>query len=492
MKILAKIPPFLRLLAFVEMWERFSFYGLSLLLILFLTHERGFEDHVAYSLYALYMGTTYFGPILGGFLADRVFGYRKMVLIGGIVISLGHFMIGMIAVNFEFMYLGLALVAVGVGMFKGNITNLLSACYQDSENPKERERGFTIFYVGINIGGAFAPVLCSYTGDFLGWGYAFGMAGLWMLTGLIFFVRYQRLLGQHGLPPAAYYTCSRFFQRYAVPLMVAICIAVSFGVAVALKNSTHLSNIKEVLAFITVVVCASILLRVAPKERARVVVIILLAICMMLFFVLEEQLGGMLTLFAKRNVAHEIWGLYISPGSVQGLSPMVIIVFGLLIAPVFARCDLRFSIWRLVLSFVCLTLSFFLLYTSCLGANAQGITRLGYLLVAVALIGVGEVLISPLILSLVPLLAPPRFRGTLMGLVMVSYAFSDLAYYIFAKLISVPKSNGVIDPLQSLGIYQNAFFNIIFYNLIIIVMILLVAKFMHKVITQPALLERDA
>jgi POT family proton-dependent oligopeptide transporter len=144
-KKITKLPNFLKLLFFVEMWERFSYYGMRGLLVIFLTSQLGFKDERAYAIYSVFAAIGYAGPVLAGLLADKLVGFRNMILSGGILITLGHATMSLIELKSDLIYVGLALIAVGTGMFKGNITNLLGACYA-SHDP-ERSRGLTLFYV---------------------------------------------------------------------------------------------------------------------------------------------------------------------------------------------------------------------------------------------------------------------------------------------------------------------------------------------------------
>ena len=193
------MPKFLKLLFFVELWERFSYYGMRALLILFLTKSLGFTDPKAYALYSLFAALGYAAPVVGGILADRIFGFRRMVVIGGVVMCLGHGLMALTELWNGVMYFGLGFIAIGTGLFKGNVSNLLGCCYAP-EDPN-RDKGFTLFYVAVNLGSVLASLACGYVGEKIGWHYGFGLAGVGMVLGLIVFLKYQSVLEDHGMEP---------------------------------------------------------------------------------------------------------------------------------------------------------------------------------------------------------------------------------------------------------------------------------------------------
>ncbi len=220
-------PPGLVVLFFTELWERFSFYGMRALLIFYLTKHFLFTDDEAYGIYGSYTALVYVGPLIGGVLADRIMGARRAVTLGAILLALGHFTmalegppatlvtdptVGSVIVrsnaSVETLYLALSLIIVGSAFLKPNISALVGKLYQPGD--PRRDAGFTLFYMGINIGAGAATLLCGYVGETYGWRYGFGMAGVGMLIGLLVFLTGQEKLEGHGEPPNA--------QRLSRPL----------------------------------------------------------------------------------------------------------------------------------------------------------------------------------------------------------------------------------------------------------------------------------
>ena len=186
-------PYSLTTLFFTEMWERFSYYGMRALLVLYLVNSLGYSDSGALHIYAIYTGLVYLTPIIGGYLADKYLGTQKTIFIGGITMMLGHFLM----VFPDLLFLAMGLLIIGNGYFKPNISTLLGRLYKD--NDVRRDSGFSIFYIGINLGAFLAPLIVGYVGETISWHYGFAIAGLGMLAGLIQFYLGQKKIIQEDV-----------------------------------------------------------------------------------------------------------------------------------------------------------------------------------------------------------------------------------------------------------------------------------------------------
>jgi POT family proton-dependent oligopeptide transporter len=178
-----------------EAWERFSFYGMRALLVLYLVNHLKYERSDALAVYATYLGLVYLTPVLGGYLADIMLGARKAIVIGGILMAMGHLMMAMP----DLIFVGMGLMIAGNGFFKPNISTIVGSLYE--ENDPRRDGGFTIFYMGINLGAMFSPLVCGYLGENIGWEYGFSTASIGMICGLLVFLTGQKFLGSAGFPP---------------------------------------------------------------------------------------------------------------------------------------------------------------------------------------------------------------------------------------------------------------------------------------------------
>jgi len=318
-------PKGLYMLFFAEMWERFSYYGMRAILIFYLTQHWLFNDGKSNLIYGAYTSLVYITPVLGGYLADRYLGQRKAVLFGGILIALGHFAMvvegdgGQSDPTINVFWLALALIIVGTGFLKANISVMVGQLYRLTD--MRRDAAYTIFYMGINTGAALGTILVAYLGQTVGWGYGFGLAGIGMVAGLIVFVLGKKVLLGAGEPPTVL-SQSKEFTIYAIGLA---SIAVIW----------LLIQYQNVMGALVAVTGVSLLLYVLyesfklPKEpRERMFAILFLIALNPLFWGLFEQAGGSMNLFTDRFV--ERGG--VPAGIFQSINPIYIILF----APVFA------------------------------------------------------------------------------------------------------------------------------------------------------------
>lgn len=318
-------PKGLFMLFFAEMWERFSYYGMRAILIFYLTQHWLFSDSKSNLIYGAYTSLVYITPVLGGYLADRYLGARKAVLFGGILIALGHFAMvvegdgGQSDPTINVFWLALALIIVGTGFLKANISVMVGQLYRLTD--MRRDAAYTIFYMGINVGAALGTILVAYLGQTVGWGYGFGLAGIGMVAGLIVFVLGKKVLFGAGEPPTPL-AQAREFLIYGI------------GIA-SIAVIWLLIQYQDVMGMLVAITGVALLLYVLyesfklPKEpRERMFAILFLIALNPLFWGLFEQAGGSMNLFTDRFV--ERGG--VPAGIFQSINPIYII----LLAPLFA------------------------------------------------------------------------------------------------------------------------------------------------------------
>lgn len=319
-------PAGLFVLFFTEMWERFSYYGMRALLVLFLTASLlnegwGWERADALTLYGFYTGLVYLTPIIGGFLADKFFGFRKAVVIGAVIMTLGHAAMAIETVGF--IYIGLALLILGNGMFKPNISSIVGNLYKSQG--KEKDAGYTIFYMGINAGAFLGILLCGYLGEKFGWNYGFGLAGIFMLLGMLQFYFAQKIFGRIGLSPSQ---------------------TQDFDDAVEDTFEKTEELIEEVADQA----------KKSKITRDRIIVISVLAFFTIFFWMAFEQAGGSMTIFAADYTDRIMTGgaatAFTIINTVLVIVPLLIVtwVLGMLCKQIFK--DYPLSNLMLVISFV--------------------------------------------------------------------------------------------------------------------------------------------
>ena len=474
------MPKFLSLLFFVEMWERFSYYGMRALLVVFLVSKLGFTDPQAYAVYSLFAALGYVGPLLGGLFADRLMGFRKMVFVGAITIVCGHATMALMHVHDFCLYLGLSLIAVGTAFFKGNITNLLGCGY--SAKDPERDRAFTLFYVSVNLGSVIAGLLCGWVAKAYGEQYGFGLAGIGMTLGLFLFVRHQDVLGTHGLPPKSK---QPLFKVPLNPTFWVFCLGLILALAASfmLQHAETFSKLLTYFGVVILAVLATVTMKVQKHERIHLIILFTLMFFLMAFFAVEMQLGSLFNLFALRNVDNSIFGIEIPSTWSQSINPFSIMVFGPFLSGFFVRKGPKWSMIRFSGALLLMVLCFVMLYLGCYQVNEKAQVPYFYLFVGISLMGIGELFIAPLLQSMCTILAPERIRGFMMGVLMMSMAYANLFGVVISKFMSVPSDAGSqTDPFVSLHIYQDGFFTLGVINLVLLILFYAIYPWVNKAV----------
>ena len=312
-------PAALFVLFFTEMWERFSYYGMRALLVLFLTASMmdggyGWERKDALELYALYTGLVYFTPLIGGMIADKITGYRKAVVLGALIMAIGHGCMAIEAIP-TFFYAGLTCLIIGNGLFKPNISSIVGQLYEGDEGKKDS--AYTIFYMGINAGAFLGILLCGYLGEKVGWSYGFGLAGIFMLLGMLQFWFGQSIFGEIGLKPkkveddivdSSSRAASQDAGTSRVGLWAGVALAIGVVVyfilpkeeAASLLNTVNANWIPPIL-FASVIGIVGYIVTdpsLTKVEKDRVWVIMILTFFTIFFWWAFEQAGGSMTVFA--------------------------------------------------------------------------------------------------------------------------------------------------------------------------------------------------
>lgn len=312
-----------------EMWERFSFYGMKFLLLLYLTKYHLFTDGASLDVLGAYAGLVYALPVIGGLLADRYLGMRKAVIFGGIMLCLGHLGMafegeqasllngGVIQDDFalKIFYLSLALIIVGVGFLKPNISTIVGKLYEQGD--KRRDSGFTIFYMGINLGSFTATLLCGYLGENYGWGYGFGLAGIGMLLGLLVFLWGQKFLHGHAEPSNPEILKEKSPIGVNNELTIYIGSIVAIPVLWFLVQSNYIVHRSlDVMAGAVLIWLIYFMFSECDKvERGRMAVLASLTLFTVVFWALFEQSAASMTLYADRVVNRVIHAATYTPDS---------------------------------------------------------------------------------------------------------------------------------------------------------------------------------
>ncbi len=433
-------PPGLYVLFTTEMWERFSYYGMRALLVLYLTKAMGLERKDALDIYAIYTGLVYLTPLIGGRLADRILGQRKAIFIGGILMALGQFVL----TQPTMLNLGLGLLIVGNGFFKPNISTMVGTLYPRGDH--RRDGAYTIFYMGINLGAFFSPLVCGWLGERVSWGSGFASAGVGMMLGLLTFVFTQKMLQGSGLPPGREPTpdarlhVGDWIQIAAISAalvgLVYGAIASWGSVSWVWSPSWMTSTAATILYRGAVLIGVLSLFLYATEPRTsdsaeaaahepftsadwqRIGVIVIISLFSIVFWMGFEQAGGTMNLFALEKTDRDLFGWEIPASYFQAVNPVFIIA----LAPVFAALWTSLSRHRFPLpsvakqglGLVLLGAGFAVMYLADGRAAAGKVSPL-WLVGVYFVFTVAELFISPIGLSLVNKLAHPKVASLMMA-----------------------------------------------------------------------------
>jgi POT family proton-dependent oligopeptide transporter len=460
-----KQPKALGLLFFAEMWERFSFYGMKGLLVLYLTNElfahvesSGARDRVAFGIFGAYATLVYATPFIGGLLADRVLGQKRAVILGGVLMAIGHIVM---AIENEFcLYLALAFLIAGNGFFKPNISTMVGGLYE--ENDERRDAGFTIFYMGINLG-ALLQLIPGYLGQTYTWGLGFGLAGAGMIIGLAVFWFGRGMLGANGDPPDV----AKLTRKIAGPLSLEWLIYIGaflsvgvFALFVAFNGLMHyLVPPATILGFAVVFVYALMQEKVARERLFAALILLVFAI---VFFTFFEQGASSMSLFTDRNVDRVIFDRQIPASVFQSVNPAMIVILGLPFSALWLFLERRhmdLSIpSKFALGLALVGLGF--LAMAWLGEGyvfpgrrpgegdeegqvfAAALVPLSVLFLGYLLHTAGELCLSPIGLSMITKLAPKKIVAMMMGLWFLATAASEHLAALIATFTAVDTEEG--------------------------------------------------
>jgi POT family proton-dependent oligopeptide transporter len=453
-------PRGLATLFFTEMWERFSYYGMRALLILFMTAPvarggLGFPVVKAGAIYGFYTAMVYLLSLPGGWVADRIFGQRRAALYGGILIVVGQFFL--MSPGVEGFYAGLGILMVGTGMLKPNVSTMVGQLY--SQGDRRRDSGFSIFYMGINLGGLLSPLACGWVGERISWRLGFGLAGVGMIAGLVQYKLGAKYLGSAGLhpAPAASPEAGRRLKRNAALGAVAgVLILGAVGVLAATGGiEITAERVSAALGIVLIVVSVAIFAWLllgrgwSATERKRSAAILVLFVASSIFFAAYEQGGSSLNLFAARNTHHVILGFDFPPSWFQFV-PSLFVMF---LAPVFAWLWLAMGKWepaspaKFALGLLFGGIAFAILIPPARAAIAGALVSPWWLTGTYFLQTAGEMCLSPVGLSAMTKLAPARVAGMMMGLWFVSISIGDYLAGVAASVyesMPLPELFGVV------------------------------------------------
>ncbi len=405
-------PVGLYILFFTEMWERFSYYGMRAIFVLYLTAKTvdenaglGWTSKEALALYGWYTMLVYVASIPGGWIADKFLGQKKSVLVGGILLVAGH---SILAVEEMWAwYSGLGLIIAGVGMLKPNISTMVGGLYKQGDI--RRDKGFTIFYIGINLGAFLSSLIVGYVGEVHGWHYGFGLAGIGMALGLL-----QYLLGQKYLKNVGNF----------------------LGASEKVEDKEAM---KKPLTKI---------------EKDRIVVLLISFLLVIVFWGAFEQAGGLMNIYAKEKTNRMLMGWEVPASWFQSLNAMFIIFLGTTVAWYWANRKLKgkvsSSLFKMIIGLIIMGTGFFFMTAASMEFNSDGSSAMYWLVLAYLFHTIGELCISPVALSFITKLAPVKYGALMMG---VYFAMTGLGNKVAGLLGESAESLGEFTIFTGIAVF---------------------------------------
>ena len=474
----------LRTLFLTEMWERMSYYGMRALLVLYMTGAvTGFNPGLGWSqiesqaIYGIYSGMVYFMVVPGGWIADNILGHQKAVLIGALIIALGHFTLA-IPIEQTF-FLGLIFVVLGTGLLKGNISTIVGQLYEGQDD--KRDSGYTIFYMSINIGSTLGFLICSYLGEKIGWHWGFGAAGIGMTFGMIQYIKHRHLLGDAGMHPNEMSDDKRKkLTNYLKVSLVGMFIVIGAGLLGFFTIDPRFFA-EQFAYFLTIIaglyfVYLFLFAGLNAVERKNLILLFLLFIGAAAFWSGFDQSAGSLNIFARDYTDLSIAGYEIPVGWLQFANPIIVVLFAPIFAGIWAQLarknldpslPIKFAIGLLFMA-----LSFLIMIVAVNIALESSPVGMQWLLLTYLFQTWGELALSPIGLSAFSRYGPKRYMGQMFGLWFLASAIGG----VLAGLLGGEALDGGLETISPVFEFMIQYYLVIAAALIALSFVIKTAK----------------
>ncbi|WP_294267450.1 peptide MFS transporter [uncultured Chryseobacterium sp.] len=489
-----KYPKQIWSLFFSEMWERFCFYGMRGMLVFFMISQLNFHESEANLQYGATQAFVYAFTFIGGLFADKILGFRKSLFWGGLLMIVGS---AILATDpHQFFFLGIAFTVVGTGFFKPNISSMVGQLYKP--NDSRADAGFSLFYAGINLGALLGGYLCIAIGkgeildhlipESLRWNVAFGLAAIVMVISLINFVFTQKRMGPIGLQPGhpENETKSAPIPKWIEYGVYALSLIFVPIIMVMVAKTEYTDYFMWTVGPLTLIYLFYEMTKVTPSERKKLWAALVFILFSILFWGIYEQSGGSLSIFAAKNLNKDLLGL--DPNGVNNSGGAFFIIF---LAPLIGLLWIWMNkkkiepntIIKFGLGFIFLGLGYYILFATKFFANLQGITSLNFFTIALLVITLGELCLSPIGLSIMTKLSTKNLQGMMMGMWFLASAYGQYVAGIIGAGLATAKEGSTnydalityTDGYKQLGLYA------VIAGVVLIIVSPLVKKLMQDV-----------
>lgn len=477
-----KYPKQLWYLFTVEMWERFCFYGMRGILVMFMVQQLLLADDDAKLRYAAIQSFVYAFTFLGGIFADRVLGFKKSLIFGAILMICGNALIAI--APHDMFYFGISLVVVGTGFFKPNVSSMVGDLYREGDARKEA--GFSMFYAGINVGAFLGGLICVYLATELSWTWAFAAASAVMIIGLVIFTYTKKYLGPIGASPLKDKSVKTRIAREALVYLIAI-ITLPF-IYIMIQNTDYTDYFMYIIGPLALIYFfVKFFQETDSAVRKKLIAALLFIILAVIFFALFEQAGGSLAVFALYNLHDSLAFFHINPMAVNNVSnSFFVILFSPLIGLFWLWLNKRkkepSTIVKFGIGFLFLAASYMVFYTLIYFAGADGKSSLNVFAGGYFVMTLSELCISPIGLSLITSLAPKNLAGMMMGLWFLGSAYGQYFAGVLGANVVTAADN--VTNLEKLQAYCGGFEQLAIGAVIVAVIVFMLIPVMKKLMQE--------
>lgn len=456
----------------IELWERFGFYGLQAIIAVYLVRQLGMNEVDSITLFSSFSALAYGLVSIGGWLGDKVLGTKRVIMLGALVLMIGYGLVALSGYDMSLVYVGMATISVGNGLFKANPSSLLSTCYEKGD--ARIDSAFTMYYMSINVGAFLSMMLTPWLAAKYGWSIAFSVSMAGMLITLVNFAFCQHWVKENG-------SKADFRPLHAGKLSLTVVGLVALiAIATWLLHHQYIARIALMLVGIVVVVIfARVTIELQGAARRKMIVAFFLMLEATIFFVLYSQMPTSLNFFAIHNVEHSIFGISFQPEQYQALNALWIMIGSPILAIIYSVLGDKLPMtFKFAIGMFLCSGAFLILPLGAKFASEAGIVSISWLVASYALQSFGELMISALGLAMVAQLVPQRLMGFIMGSFFLTTALASVIGGKVATLMAIP--DDVTDRLLSLQIYSDVFMQIGVVTLVFAFIMLLSAGKLNR------------
>lgn len=458
---------------FVELWERFGFYGMQAILVLYLVKQLGFSDADSYNTFGAFTALLYALTSVGGYIGDKVLGTKRTIVLGAVTLCVGYIFLAL--GNEQTIFHGLGVIAVGNGLFKANPSSLLAKLYKP--NDPKIDGAFTLYYMAINIGSFVSIAATPYVAHHYGWNIAFSLSVFGLIAGIATYLALISWVKDVGSKPD--------FEKInyiKLAYVLAGTIVSSFAATWILQNLILAHSLLAVAGVIIVILFVKEIIAASGRARANLIACLVLIIQAIIFFTLYQQMPTSINMFAVRNVEPILFGIEIQPATFQALNPLWIMIASPFLALLYGELGKKGKDFTMPFKFaggmLCCSFGFLILTFACYLNTTDGIISSNWLIVSYFFQSIGELLISGLGCAMVARLCAPHLMGFMMGVWFMSTAAAMVLGGYVAAIADVPEN--ITNHMESLHIYSNLFFYIGITTFVIAIIMFIAVPVLNK------------